>query len=125
MRRNKNDLFEKIEDDLRKIISYNTSVDTSSIDEKKLEERTRSLIRTLLFSILKNNRYDNSAFIEMINPHLSNPDLKKAINDYLLKPDYNNDKVITELILKKNEKNQEKWFLFILSTYKTTNLVNV
>ena len=35
MRRNKNDLFEKIEDDLRKIISYNTSVDTSSIDDKK------------------------------------------------------------------------------------------
>ena len=53
MRRNKNDLFEKIEDDLRKIISNNTSVDTSSIDDKKLEERTRSLIRTLLFSILK------------------------------------------------------------------------
>ena len=76
--------------------------------KKKLEERTRSLIRTLLFSILKNNRYDDSAFIEMINPHLSNPDLKKAINDYLLKPDYNNDKVITELILKINEKNQEK-----------------
>ena len=108
MRRNKNDLFEKIEDDLRKIISNNTSVDTSAIDDKKLEERTRSLIRTLLFSILKNNRYDNSAFIEMINPHLSNPDFKKAINDYLLKPDYNNDKVITELILKINEKNQEK-----------------
>ena len=108
MRRNKNDLFEKIEDDLRKIISNNTSVDTSSIDDKKLEERTRSLIRTLLFSILKNNRYDNSAFIEMINPHLLNSDLKKAINDYLLKPDYNNDKVITELILKINEKNQEK-----------------
>ena len=108
MRRNKNDLFEKIEDDLRKIISNNTSVDTSSIDDKKLEERTRSLIRTLLFSILKNNRYDNSAFIEMINPYLSNSDLKKAINDYLLNPDYNNDKVITELILKINEKNQEK-----------------
>ena len=108
MRRNKNDLFDKIEDDLRKIISNNTSVDTSSIDDKKLEERTRSLIRTLLFSILKNNRYDNSAFIEMINPYLSNSDLKKAINDYLLKPDYNNDKVITELILKINEKNQEK-----------------
>ena len=108
MRRNKNDLFEKIEDDLRKIISNNTSVDTSSIDDKKLEERTRSLIRTLLFSILKNNRYDNSAFIEMINPYLSNSDLNKAINDYLLKPDYNNDKVITELILKINEKNQEK-----------------
>ena len=44
----------------------------------------------------------------MINPYLSNSDLKKAINDYLLKPDYNNDKVITELILKINEKNQEK-----------------
>ena len=108
MRRNKNDLFEKIEDDLRKIISQNTSVDTAAIDDKKLEERTRSLIRTLLFSILKDNRNNNSAFIEMINPYISNSYLKKAINDYLLKPDYNNDKVITELILKINEKNQEK-----------------
>ena len=108
MRRNKNDLFEKIEDDLRKIISNNTSVDTSAIDDKKLEERTRSLIRTLLFSILKNNRNNNSAFLELINPLLSNSDLKKAINAYLLKPDYKNDKVITELILKINEKNQEK-----------------
>ena len=61
MGRNKNDLFEKIEDDLRKIISNNISVDTSSIDDKKLEENSK-LNKNIAFQYFKNNRYDNSAF---------------------------------------------------------------